>query len=450
MEIDSLKRISIIHPKKKIKEYRWLSGYFRLAGIFVYEQAPDEEVPEKTDFVIRVKEDATGDGTWESLECKINSKDTWEKIEPEDKETAYTEENWVSAVLRKMQALFLFSQISILTFSHLADCYVKKRLMSASYALEYFGDSGQMDIYEYMAESGKKFLDTCNQLKRLENIKTESVYLLSAICNCQRRVDEIYTVIWNAMKNEKMDLDRQGLLNILRNMPYQPFEEINERIQKIISLDASFFGAYAIRGFVKLVDDRHRLEAGYDFEKAVKLIGKNQYASCLLYRLGKFMEGSWGDKNIAEHFYKKACTVKPSNFRAVYKIAYRAQKNRNYEEALICWYKILSMLADKKDSSYLQPVECAYLYKTNNNIGDIYMNQGEYQSAIGYFLEAEKIWKSQKNLEFYNWMFGTERGYIFKKAASDKLQVRKCRQKLADAYAMANRMDKAIEYNVYY
>ena len=66
----------------------------------------------------------------------------------------------------------------------------------------------------------------------------------------------------------------------------------------------------------------------------------------------------------------------------------------------------------------------------------MYIRKEKYRESIRYFEQAKACGSSDKNMLFYNWMFGEEDGAVFKKAAVKKLNIYNCQMDLADAYAM--------------
>ena len=80
-------------------------------------------------------------------------------------------------------------------------------------------------------------------------------------------------------------------------------------------------------------------------------------------------------------------------------------------------------------------------------MGLIYLENGQYNGAIEYLKHAKKFGSSDRNMKFYNWMFGNY-GENFKIAAVHKLNLGDCMECLAEAYAMLNmpqNIEKAYE-----
>ncbi len=428
MSRDGIRCITIVHPPNEIKEYRWLSAFFRLIGIWVCENV-EEEHGDQTDFTIRIRYEDNFVSDWQRISC--GSQGEWKECSPRP-ELAYAEEHWLSEILEQMQDCF--KENTWKEIKEIARCFYDHDLMRGSYAVGYFGDADDPRIFAYMGRARQRFFDAYQELVELEK-DDSSKYLLAAICNCQRRINELYTVIWKALKSGKID-DGGNIRETLKKYPFIPYDEINVRLSKILEMDPKNYAAYAIRGFVKQLDDDKVLEFVYDFENAVALCGRRSYASCLLYHIGKYFEVVRADKAFEEKYYSYAYEVNPYNYRAAYKVAMCHRRRGEHDKAMEILKEILNILSTKTVQEMFQPVECAYLYKTNSVIGKMYIRKEKYRESIRYLEQAKECGSSDKNMLFYQWMFGEEDGAIFKKAAVKKLNIYNCQMDLADSYAM--------------
>lgn len=455
-EEKNLRCLTIVHPVDRIEEYRWLAAFFRFIGVWVSENLINDEHGDATDAYIRIKNNVSENKLrkWEDISVKSSLDAQYVSVSncdyngiPKD----YEEKEWLGVILNYFTPFFsdlVFQDIKVL-----AQCFVDYDLMRACYAIEYFGDTDQYEIYEYMSESMNRFSKAYDKLIKVHNSEMEeSKYMLAAQCYCQRRINELYTAIWNAYQKENEDQKRgkdRRLSKLLQaTVQYQLIEEIESKAARAIAIDPSFYGIYAIRAFAKLVDRKYKMEAIYDMEKALTICGEHSYSSCLIYRIAKCVEKFWGDDNLKFRFYSKAYQTDRNNYRALYKIAIEYKRKKDYKSSMKCWERILEILSQKENLYTLQPIECAYLYKTYYNIGLINLENGLYNEAIIYLEHAKKFGYSDKNRQFYIWMFG---GYAkhFKVAAVHKLNLDDCMECLAEAYAMIN-MPQGIEnaYNM--
>lgn len=431
MQTDSIRCITIVHPAGEIKEYRWLSAFFRLVGIWVCENV-DKEHGDETDYLICIRYDGDVESDWQHISCRAKGESERSFLKSEQ---MYTEKYWLSVLLDQMAPCF--GRYTLKELKAVAQCYADFQLMRGSYAIGYFGDADKPRIFKYMLESRERFQNACHALIEQE-AEDSSKYMLAAICNCQRRFNELDTIVWKAIQTGKFEEGREENLLPLGKESLVPYQDINVRISKILEIDPRNFAAYAIRGFVKELDNERILESVYDFENAVTLCGKASYASSLLYYIGRHFETIRPDKEYRESYYRYAYEVNRYNFRAIYKVAMIHKSRKEYDKELDLLTEILDILTPKQDLATLQPVECAYLYKANCLIGRRCISRKKYEKAIFYLERAKKCGRSNKNLEFYKWMFGEEDGVVFKEAAVEKLNLYNCYMDLSDAYAMIN------------
>lgn len=436
--VDNIRCITIIHSIDRIKEYRWLSAFFRLIGIFVCENILGESRGGETDFTIKIdRHEGDSVESWEDITYKRKGSNEYLMIEREEF-PPYREENWVNVILDVMNGMF--GESTFRELQSVAEQFVLQDLMRGSYAIEYFGETSEKEIFEYMEAAKQRFFNAYQALKKLQN-EHESKYLLAALCNCQRRVNELYTIIWNAINKKKLE---RKYIDCLKSVPYQGIDEIEDRIQRILYIDPEFYSAYAIKGFVAIIDEKRMLESINDFKSAVDCIGEEAYASHLLYRMGKYFETIRGKKELAKFYYDRSYKVDSYNYRAIYKKAIFYLDEDKLDMSLQYFQEILEILGRKKRLPSLQPIECAYLYKANRSIGEIYLKKSKYMEAIRYLKEAITFGTNMSNMVFYNWMF-RDKAELFKRAAVEKLKLHQCYDNLADAYVMTNQSDEVVQ-----
>lgn len=423
LNLDYIKYITILHPLDRIEEYRWLSAFFRLVGILVCERISDTEFDsayeEKTDLIIIIEE--SKEYSWKSIKFINKGEEGVISIDCSNKLVDYNERNWIQVLLENIGDSFsapVFNELQLI-----ARCYVEEDLMRRIYSMEYFSDVSSYGFFAYIEESREHYYRAYNRLIEIE--ENASKYTLAAICNCQRRLNELQTIIWLSLKKQSLVEHHQEFMTHLKTYPYQSYEIISKRIDRILSLDEEFYIAFAIRGFAKLTDEKFILESVYDFERAVSGIGENPYSSCLLYRIGKYFEDVRVDKKMASAFFKRAYATDMQNYRAIYKIAMEERENGKWRMSLNYFQKILDILECKMKLPVLQPIECAYLYKTNMRMGEIYMKIREYKNALSKFQTAYEFGDMKFNQPFYEWMFGQDASY-FKSEAVKKLRISQC------------------------
>lgn len=431
--------IKIVHHPLEVWRYRVLSAFFRFVGIFACENLCDDEYGDDVDYIYIIKE-----GSEEADVPMVK---------------------WIQEALNEMKEIFGEGAYEVL--GRIAEFFSDNDLMRGSYAIAYFGDTGKEFIYHRMEFALEGFKNALKELEALEQepeYVSDRLYIWAAKSNCKRRINEIFTIIWNAIENGKYGKDEEEKKKLRKalktNNHYFGLDEVKEDISKILEEEPAFYGAYAILGFVAEIDDYHDMEAGDAFKHAVQLIGNKSYASYLLFRMGRYQNNIYLNLDDKMEYYWKAYKADYHNFRAGYKLAVNEQDFGNYREAFELWYRLLEVLEPKRELPSLQPVECAYLYKTYRNIGNLHNRQGEYSKAIMYLQKAEKVYNNESNEDpsrgFYPWMFGTqkdavcgsgkvERWKVYKQAAREKLEIGETYADIVYASGRGNR-DKIYDH----
>lgn len=453
---DHVRCVTITHPLCEIREYRELSAFFRFLGIFVCEIIEGKESGDPTDYTISLNKDNIRSGV------KLF------------KETV----QGMSEVL---------SQSTITLFADIGKIFADRNLMRGSYAIAYFADSGKSYIYEKMYKAYDGFRDALKDLEELEERKKEErvlkktilleddpawKYLLLAKSNCKRRMNELYTIIWNAIKKGKLgenETDRGMLKSRLWKKTLYSFDCIDEDIKRVLETEPDFYGAYMIRGFSAELDKEHRFWSVEDLLNVIKCIGDCSYGSYILYRIGRYCETIRGNLDEKWEYYRRACEADPRNYRALYKMAVYRQNSGCKEEAEDIWKRIIEILEEKRNLPVLQPVECAYLYKAFSNLGRLYIRKGNIRKGIKYLVKAIDVYENISNeIEpdaFYPWMFGRDKvkiekikktgekkteivpeWKIYKTAAKEKLNISSVYEYICEAAEKAGMTDIYEEY----
>lgn len=413
-----LRCIIIVHPINEVKDYRKWAAFFRLIGVFVC-----EKLEEKWDRSANNEETiAVFDANCDIIEAFGN---------------------YFDVSVRKLLGL-------------LYKIYEHYNLMRASYAIEYFSDAGEMEIYKDMEDAHGRFYSAFNDLYALESeddIKGVQpkflIYLWAAQANCMRRMNQLYTIVWDAIEDGIYGEKLSQLKNILWQKHYYSHEEILKKIRQILSVNPDYYGAYTILGFAELLDDETKVDAMDHFLAAVQRIDGRPYSSYLRYRMGRYYETVlvYPKKSLAN--YEEAYRVDPDDYRALFKLAVTAQARENFSAALASLDELIKILLCKKDSKALQPIECAYLYKAYKNKGAIYLKQRKYAVCIEEMKHCVEIYESKYNEDpqdgFYPFMFG-DKAEVYKRAARRKLEIWKVYENMAEAAASIDRYE---DYKAY-
>lgn len=441
-QIKIIKCIKIVHPVEEVHMYREMAGFFRFVGIFACENMTGEEYGDEVDWEYLIEKDP----------------------EEEDSEVI---KNCILEKLEELEGLCGIENVEIL--KRIEEIFHRHSLMRKSYAMEYFGDSGEKYIYEQMMEAHGEFEKALSDLekyeKECENNVLGQIYIWAAEATCKRRMNEIYVIVWNAIQmgsygenSEEKDKNKQKLWK----KQFYEYEEINKDIMKILEVDPQFYAAYVIRGFSMEVDEEYKIDAARDIKRAIQIIGEKSYNNYLYYRLGRYCEMIRPNLLMKMEYYKKAHSADAHNYRAVYKLAADAQENGKSQEAIDIWEKLLGILEIKREFPSLQPIESAYLYKTYCNLGKLYIGLKEHKKGIEYLEKAVGVYENTKDEEpqkgFYPWMFlrdivepekgkRMERWQIYKRAVRKKMRVKKIYTSIVNASLSGNLPEEYKKYS---
>ena len=138
--------------------------------------------------------------------------------------------------------------------------------------------------------------------------------------------------------------------------------------------------------YAKLSDDYGLAEEVLRDSVENRLSGKEEKQqivdkSTIYYRLGneKFLDL---DFDSAKSCYKFAIRINPSHIDAITMLGRVYQIRQEYQNALICYHKALSLSIKIQGKSNLKVLEC---------LGLVYKEMHKYKKAISYFHEALKI-----------------------------------------------------------
>ncbi|GFI50110.1 hypothetical protein IMSAGC020_01316 [Lachnospiraceae bacterium] len=432
--------VRIMHPLSEVRLYRLLSAFFRMVGIFACENIHGRKYGDETD--------------WEY------------EIEPGLEESEESLEQGFYNILEEMKRSFDEEAIEVL--KKIAAVFLKYDLMRASYAQDYFGDA-EIEyefIYRQVESARVRFEEALKSYEEMEEQCEEcngNIYIWAAKSSCKRRINELYTIIWNAIQNGRYGKDedeREALKEELWKSHYYSLDEVNGDILKILDKEPWFYGAYTIRGFMLEVDDEYNIESVKDIKNAISIIGEKSYISYLYYRIGRYCERVRHNIPVKIEYYKKAWEVDSNNYRALCKLAEYEGEQKNYEESANLWERVLCILEERRELPSLQPVECAYLYRAYRELGYLSVRQENFLHGIDFLKKAEAVYDNQINEDlhqgFYPWMFGEEevewhegtvkRWEIYKSAARDKLRIEDTYRDMVKAAARTNNQELYNEY----
>lgn len=414
--------VTIIHPTDEIRGYREMAGFFRLIGVFVCEKMEWMDTGDETDVVISLLEKNKPKMTSDILELLSER----------------------------------LGEYTVRVLKIVGKIYLKHDLMRGSYALEFFKNCNNITIYNDMIDAYDHFSDALRQLENLEKIIRSSEnlslkYVLTAQANCQRRMSQLYTILWDAADAGYYGNETDKYKNILWDKKFYFIADIAKLIKRILEIDPECYGAYAIMALTEIVDPEAKVSSMSDFEKAVSILGNQSHSSYLRYRMGRYYEYILERPKKSLMNYQKSYEVDKYNYRAVYKLAVREQSIGNFNTSIEYWDKIIAILSHKKNSKALQPAECNYLFKAYKNKGIILFEQKKYEECYLAMKEAEKLYHNKNNEKadgVYPFMFG-EHALIYKDAAKKKLSIWRLYEFLAKVSPILGKYDEYKKYRDY-
>lgn len=112
---------------------------------------------------------------------------------------------------------------------------------------------------------------------------------------------------------------------------------------------------------------------------------KSAMEDFLHYRLGKYYEKKRKNNKKAEARYRLSYQFDPLAFRSQYKIAKISEQKKNYYEANKVANDIIDQVLNGYEMSQLMPKQQIYIYKSFVLLGDLFAQNGIYDTAIlGY------------------------------------------------------------------
>ncbi len=407
-----IKTIKIVHEELGVDEYRFLAGYFRMVGVFVWECICQKESSEggRYDAVLRVsRKEFSIYGEVPDITIPgfpMNSS--------KEEKKAYL--NGVIEHLWKDNAKEELKEI--------ASIYVDNDLMLHGYSMGYFYKCQKIE-----EENALKFADAYKALTSCLKGKEPTLYSIYARAYLACMVNEVCKM---------QDIRRRFST-----------KKLIEYLKTALGQDRGFSNVYVLSGFLCDLDSKYHRDAPDYYKKAYESIKGNPYADYICYRLGRCYEKIALDKKEAFFWYRKACEENPWDYRSIYKIAMEHKRNAEYEMACEKFRKIISIMENKKEADYLQPMEYEYLFKAYLEIGSIYFFfLKDAETAERYLKYCDQILDNLDKLnEFFKAMYTDKetaeerREYVRGRLDSEKIY-----QTLILVYTELNKKEKVEEY----
>ena len=405
--IDSVK---IIHAEYQIKEYRFWADFFRLIGMHVWDcTLKNEDFSEDFDIVIVFERDLSEQKRKKICEryshavMMKNVEDESFNINGKKKKDI---EEWLSfwnqylkdgleCIKRSFedQNVEGFQEVDFKSIEHIGTLYV-------SYCISYF-----RNVYSYFKEDEKwvqeaqnEFVDAYVELIQ-DNHYEKTAYTFYTLANLARYINETCVCL------------NQNLL--------VPTEQCLEYLKQALVLHSDFYNAELLKAILCGSDKAFVLEGDKYYKIAFEHMQNRKYTSYPYYLYGRYWERTRKNIEKAKKYYELSFQINELEYRAIYKLAIIAKREKRYEDSLTWFKQICSILSGKEEKNYLQPKEYEYLFKAYFEIsklyGDMFADLDRYEETMNQLNRlCEKMLDREGN-RAYRELFGKQE-QIFRKA----------------------------------
>ena len=376
-----LRAIKIIHSWNQIKEYRFLSDYFRMMGIYICGYTPQTDcLSSDFDVVIILKKDMDKNDV-EMLEERYPK--AIKQVFNVDK--TKLNDDYLKEMVQAIRKNRFFSAVEVESMEELAEIYYKRDLSYHRNAYDSFYNNRIV-----MQRAQDAFVDACIDLNHMSVNKKETVYYLYAAAYLRKYTNETCRTL-----NQHFLFLTESILKILdQALRLQPF----------------FTNAYLLKGMIAELDRDIRKDAGAYYKIALEQLYEKPYASYSYYVIGKYYEKSRKMSKAVE-LYTWSLRLNNFEYRVIYELAVHDIRNKNYKGALERLKMIHNILNKKEVANYLQPKEYTYLFKIylelENVYGDKFFEIQKYKESVQriakmilYTGESEAIGISPTPIDF--------------------------------------------------
>ena len=228
-----LRAIKIIHSWNQIKEYRFLSDYFRMMGIYICGYTPQTDcLSSDFDVVIILKKDMDKNDV-EMLEERYPK--AIKQVFNVDK--TKLNDDYLKEMVQAIRKNRFFSAVEVESMEELAEIYYKRDLSYHRNAYDSFYNNRIV-----MQRAQDAFVDACIDLNHMSANKKETVYYLYAAAYLRKYTNETCRTL-----NQHFLFLTESILKILdQALRLQPF----------------FTNAYLLKGMIAELDRDIRKDAG--------------------------------------------------------------------------------------------------------------------------------------------------------------------------------------------
>ena len=388
--------IQIIHDEFQGGEYRLLADFFRMVGFFVVNQTVRRSTASLT-LSLRHKHDCTiilDSEDWENDDYLRRLFANVVILRPVPEES-YSE-RWKKRylldcldVLSREAESIIHDDEEYAILQRAAIVYADCDLLRYRLAINSF-----FFRTEIMKESVGAFDEA---LTRFNDHSGESYFRPDMLSERAHFRHEYFRLTLMRFINESCNLSKKRLVFDTEDC----VDFLNDKFQGYKS------GAiFLLQGLICSADPEQRFYSGEYYDKAVQIMEDSPQAGFCNYQLGRYMEKVMQSWRYAEEYYRRAYELRPTDIKAIYKMAILSKLKRDSYQAIGYFNEILSLLKGKEERNYLEPKEYEYLFKAYHGLYLIYNDQpGQREQAERMRRKRELIIRQSASPEPVNSLY---------------------------------------------
>lgn len=421
-----LRAIQIIYHPDQYIWYLLISEFFRFIGIYVAATMPDE-----------TKEHCEVDIT---ITLGLDPDQIRELIKPEKNISILNEDisghvyEWKNQrkllydIVKKMQAAASDYEWDMIVWKNCIQIFSGYNLMRYNLIRQYY-----YKTKELLEDAKKYFYYAYCDLYRLSNkIENPPIYYDYAKLNCAKKVNDLCSMLQAGLKFDT--------------------GELLDQAQLILDRDPEFSNVYALMGLISNIDIRYQKKTPLYYQKSMDALKENCYGTYVYYWMGRYLEKTEEGKKNRSYmsYYENAVSRKPSNYRAIYKIAmsYAAESNpdKDYNLALEKFSQIIILiLKGRTNKNNCNPTQIEYIMKSHYQSGRVCEELDRAEEAKKHYEEIVRLIQEIEHNQFFNDLYG-EQADNYRKYLRKQLCMKNTYKQLSNIYGQEGNEEKQKEY----
>lgn len=403
--------VRVIYNSTEVTLSSFILLFFRMVGVFTYEQYPNEE---QENLLGVLQELHQSEGPMPEVEKDIDltirlldRQEEWNSIGHKEDKTVYVANgDWIS----KADIIFDFSSLmqwdnqnnlsSLLQLIdkmaeiqviHLAETEVLKEIAKVFCEMEifrllfstkYFFVAENDDDYNLIENQFQSIIGCLLELLRKKNTEwgdVDSLYLQHALLYMVYEAD-----FYSSRNNKPFLYTVESLIDcceaVLRNNEVEDVEDVEDALGTSMSL---------LLG--QIYDDLEN-NLNKSFKNYIRAC--NDYSSYAYYRKAcQYVNRQEHKIDKAISYFAKAIEIYPWFYRAWHMLGICFSKKKEWEKAIRSYEQVNVILANRKKANTVRLVEIEYSFRACNQIGQLYLNRiNDLNRAMQAFKGAWEIW----------------------------------------------------------